>query len=186
VLVLVLAVMTFFRCGVFLDTATLWSDTVKKNPRSPLALTSLGNELGGKGLHELAERRHRQAIDVDPRFPDAWVNLAVELHGQERKDEAFEVAAWAVKLAPWLPRARVNLAMGLAERGRYDEAVEHLAAAVAADKRFAIAWAHLARIELLRKNETGFRRAVEQLRRLDPRLADEFQPGPQPNDSPSP
>ena len=106
-LVLVLAGMTFFRCGVFHDTGTLWRDTVAKNPRSPLALTSLGNQLGETGLHELAERRHRQAIDIDPRFPDAWVNLAVELQNQGRGDEAFRVANAAVELAPWLPRARV-------------------------------------------------------------------------------
>jgi tetratricopeptide (TPR) repeat protein len=186
VLVLVLVGLSFVHSRVFLDTATLWSDTVRKNPRSPLALTSLGNELGKAGSHALAERRHRQAIDVDPRFPDAWVNLAVELQSQGRRDEAFVVAGRAVELAPWLPRARVNLALGLAERERYDEAVEQLEAAVATDRRFAVAWAHLARIEMLRKNETGLNHAVEQLRQLDPRLAEEFQRSLLQDDSPSP
>ena len=185
-LVLVLAGMTFVRCGVFHDTGTLWRDTVAKNPRSPLALTSLGNQLGETGLHELAERRHRQAIDIDPRFPDAWVNLAVELQNQGRGDEAFRVANAAVELAPWLPRARVNLALGLAERERYDEAVRQLEAAVAGDKRFVMAWFQLARIELLRDNETGYQRATEQLRRLNPRLAGEFSPSHAPQDRPSP
>ena len=173
-LVLVLVVASFFRSQVFLDTSILWSDTVKKNPRSPLALTSLGNELGEAGSHQLAERRHRQAIEVDPRFPDAWVNLAVELQSQGRKDEAFESAGRAVELAPWLPRARVNLAMGLVERERYDEAVKQLEAAVDSDSRFVMAWAYLARIELTRNNEAGLNRAVEGLRPLDPRLADRF------------
>lgn len=186
VLVLVLAGMTFVRCGVFLDTGTLWRDTVAKNPRSPLALTSLGNQLGETGLHELAERRHRQAIDIDPRFPDAWVNLAVELQNQGRRDEAFRVARAAVELAPWLPRARVNLALGLAERERYDEAVKQLEAAVVGDKRFVMAWFQLARIELLRENETGYQRATEQLLRLHPRLAGEFPRGQAPHDRPSP
>ncbi len=186
VLVLVLAGMTFVRCGVFLDTGTLWRDTVAKNPRSPLALTSLGNQLGETGLHELAERRHRQAIDIDPRFPDAWVNLAVELQNQGRRDEAFRVARAAVELAPWLPRARVNLALGLAERERYDEAVKQLEAAVAGDKRFVMAWFQLARIELLRENQTGYQRAIEQLRRLNPRLAGEFSRSQTRHDRPSP
>jgi len=137
-------------------------------------------------LHELAERRHRQAIDIDPRFPDAWVNLAVELQNQGRPDEAFRVARAAVELAPWLPRARVNLALGLAERERYDEAVEQLEAAVAGDKRFVMAWFQLARIELLRENETGYQRATEQLRRLNPRLAGEFPRSQTPHDRPSP
>jgi Tfp pilus assembly protein PilF len=189
-LVLVLVGVSFVHSRVFLDTSILWSDTVKKNPRSPLALTSLGNVLGEAGSHELAERRHRQAIEVDPRFPDAWVNLAVELQSQGRKDEAFEAAGRAVELAPWLPRARVNLALGLAERERYDEAVEQLEAAVDSDSRFSMAWAQLARIELIRNNAAGLKRAVEGLRPLDRGLAErfarEFEQTRPHNDVPSP
>ena len=138
----------------------------------------MGNELGAAGSHKLAERRHREAIAVDSEFPDAWVNLSVELQVQAKHDEAFDAARQAVRLAPWLPKARVNLALGLTDRERYDEAVEQLEAAVATDSRFAAAWAHLARVELLRNNQSGFETAVEQLRRLDPRLAQDFEPSP--------
>ena len=97
---------------------------------------------------------------------------------QAKHDEAFDAARQAVRLAPWLPKARVNLALGLTDRERYDEAVEQLEAAVATDSRFVAAWAHLARVELLRNNQSGFETAVEQLRRLDPRLAQDFEPSP--------
>ena len=175
---LILLGLAWVRGPVFLNNANLWTDTVAKNPRSPLALTSLGNELGAAGSHKLAERRHREAIAVDNEFPDAWVNLSVELQVQAKNDEAFDAARQAVRLAPWLPRARVNLALGLTDRERYDEAVEQLEAAVATDSRFSAAWFHLARVELLRNNQSGFDTAVEQLRRLDPRLAQDFEPSP--------
>ncbi len=183
---LILVGLTWVRGPVFLDNANLWTDTVAKNPRSPLALTSLGNELGKAGSHKLAERRHREAIAVDDKFPDAWVNLSVELQSQAKFDEALDAARQAVRLAPWLPRARVNLALGLADRERYDEAVEQLEAAVATDRRFAAAWVHLARVELLRNNQPGLHRAVEQLRRLDSRLARDFERGLLHDDRPSP
>ncbi len=178
VLVLVLVVVSFFHSRVFSDSLTLWSDTVSKNPTSALALTSLGNELAAAGSHGLAERRYREAIRVDPEFPDAWVNLSVELQSRGQQDEALEAASRAVELAPWLPRARVNLALGLGERGRYDEAVQQLEAAVAGDGEFVEAWVHLVRIELIRKNQSGLERAIEGLRRLDPRLARELVPSP--------
>ena len=60
----------------------------------------------------------------------------------------------------------------------YQGDVEQLEAAVATDSRFVAAWAHLARVELLRNNQSGFETAVEQLRRLDPRLAQDFEPSP--------
>ena len=183
---LILVGLTWVRGPVFLDNANLWTDTVAKNPRSPLALTSLGNELGELGSHKFAERWHREAIAVDDKFPDAWVNLSVELQSQAKFDEAFDAAQQAVRLAPWLPRARVNLALGLADRERYDEAVEQLEAAVATDRRFAAAWVHLARVELLRNNQPGLHRAVEQLRRLDSRLARDFERGLLHDDRPSP
>ncbi|MEE3366428.1 MAG: hypothetical protein VX304_12340, partial [Planctomycetota bacterium] len=82
--------------------------------------------------------------------------------------------------------AAAHEALGLAERERYDEAVRQLEAAVAGDKRFVMAWFQLARIELLRENETGYQRASEQLRRLNPRLAGEFPRSQTLHDRPSP
>ena len=67
----------------------------------------------------------------------------------------MEAASRAVELAPWLPGARVNLALGLEERGRYDEAAQQLKTAVARDGDLFAAWVHLARIELIRKNQSG-------------------------------
>ena len=81
-------------------------------------------------------------------------------------------------MAPWLPGARVNLALGLEERGRYDEAVQQLKTAVARDSDLVEAWVHLARIELIRKNQPGVERAIEEIWRLDPRRARELYPIP--------
>jgi tetratricopeptide (TPR) repeat protein len=177
-LVLVLVVLSFFHSRVFSDSLTLWSDTVSKNPTSALALTNLGNELQAVGSHESAERRYREAIRVDPEFSYAWVNLSVELQRRGQRDEALEAASRAVELAPWLPVARVNLALGLEERGRYDEAAQQLKTAVARDGDLFEAWVHLARIELIRKNQSGVERAIEELWRLDPRRARELYPSP--------
>ncbi len=186
VVVLILLCLSVFHSRVFVNTSVLWSDVVKKNPGSALALTSLGNELGEAGSHRLAEQRHRQAIEVDPQFPDAWVNLAVELQGQGRGDEAFEAAGRAVELAPWLPRARVNLALGLKQRGRYDEATEHLEAAVAMDHRFAIAWWHLLALRWDRGDSEGMQKALSGLRKADPRMAAEWERTRPAGDGPDP
>lgn len=146
ILVLLLAVLSWQQCGIYQDRFSLWIDTVKKNPDSKLAQTSLGNELGGlqPPQHKRAEACHRAAIKIDPEYGDAWNNLAVELQEQGRCDEALQAARRAVAVAPWLPKARVNLGRGLYERNKYDEAVRHLAEAVRLDDRYLDAWVVLA------------------------------------------
>ncbi len=174
ILIAVLAVLSWRQCGIYQDRETLWRDTVAKNPRSALAQTSLGNELGARGAHAEAERRHRVAIAIDPTSADAWTNLAVELNELGRDREALEAARTAVQQDGSLPVARLNLALGLAAIARYDEAVEELHEAVKLDERFVVAWAELARIQRLRNDRAAVTEAIDHLRRLDPKLAEQL------------
>ncbi|MBQ16869.1 MAG: O-GlcNAc transferase [Planctomycetaceae bacterium] len=174
ILVVGMAVLSWQQCGIYHDRETLWRDTVAKNPGSSLAQTSLGNELGSRGAHVQAERRHRAAIAIDSTYADAWTNLAVELNAQGRDSEALEAAREAVRQADWLPVARLNLALGLAAVERYDEAVAQLHRAVDLDERFVAAWVQLARVEWLRNDPAAANQAIQQLRQLDPALAQQL------------
>jgi Tfp pilus assembly protein PilF len=174
ILVVGMAVLSWQQCGIYHDRETLWRDTVAKNPGSSLAQTSLGNELGARGAHVQAERRHRAAIAIDSTYADAWTNLAVELNAQGRDSEALDAAREAVRQADWLPVARLNLALGLAAVERYDEAVAQLHRAVKLDERFVAAWVQLARVQWLRNDPAAANQAIQHIRQFDPALAEQL------------
>lgn len=169
VLVPLLAVLSWQQCGIYQDRYTLWIDTVKKNPGSKLAQTSLGNELAERGQLKRAEACHRAAIEIDPEYGDAWNNLAIELNQQGRRDEALLAARQAVAVAPWLPGARLSLGIGLYERDKYDEAVTHLAEAVRLNDRYLDAWAALALVHHRLQDEQQVRECCRRVGEIDAR-----------------
>jgi len=88
--------LTMRQVTVYADEATLWRDTVAKNPTSWAAHNNLGQHYKRIGQFENAWRHLERAIQLRPHHERAYLGLAEILEMQGRLDEAevhYRVAA---------------------------------------------------------------------------------------------
>jgi len=124
-LALVLAAGTIVRNTAWRNSETLWADTVKKSPNSPIALNNLGMVYEKKGDSEKAEKLYLQSIDTAPRYFFPYLNLGV-LYGRRGEPErAIEYLEAAQELEPDRPTVHQNMAVALLQAGRPGEALLH-------------------------------------------------------------
>jgi tetratricopeptide (TPR) repeat protein len=94
-----LCVLTLRRQAVWHDNVSLWTETLRQNPRSITAANNLGFALWGRGRFEEALAPWKKALDLSlGRAPDPWAGLALGLHDLGRVDEARAAYARAVSL----------------------------------------------------------------------------------------
>jgi hypothetical protein len=106
-----LAGLTLARIPDWQNSRTLWTDSVAKDPESPMAHYSLAGCLIGD--HDLsgAEKQARLAIELKPGFAAAHERLSSLLLVEGHVEEAREHAERALALDPHLYEARHNLAL---------------------------------------------------------------------------
>lgn len=85
-LIILYGTLTFFRCSVWKDSITLYSDIVKKYPNSFLALNSLGAEYMLNNNPEKAYLYLNKAIAVSPQYYKGYYNRGL-LNAQNNKYE---------------------------------------------------------------------------------------------------
>ena len=122
-LLIVAGVATRARNRVWLTKASLWSDSVAKNPRNPRALSNRAAAAYEEGDYETAIHHWQRALAIDPLYPAAQVNVvlaAVKLH---RGDLAEQYLRQIVTRYPSNPAAYSMYADWLESAGRFDEAV---------------------------------------------------------------
>ena len=110
-------------------------------PQARSLLGLAGQALKSLGRREEAERRFRQAAEMDPGDPSPLVDLAALRIAERRFDEADEYLRRALALAPDNPAALQNVAEGLRKRGRLEEAIESYRGVLAIDPDYAMAHA---------------------------------------------
>jgi Flp pilus assembly protein TadD len=69
-----------------------------------------------------AERKHREAIELDPALPEPWNGLGYALRQQRRWDESVNAYLEALRLRPNYPQALEYLGQAYVEMGRLDDA----------------------------------------------------------------
>ena len=69
-----------------------------------------------------AERRYRDAIELDPALPEPWNGLGYALRQQRRWDESVKAYLEALRLRPNYPQALEYLGQAYVEMGRLDDA----------------------------------------------------------------
>jgi Flp pilus assembly protein TadD len=125
-LVLVLAVLTWQRCGAFRDEETLWRDTLAKNPAATSARVNLALLLTNRGANDEALGLLAAALAAEPGAPDILYNLGNVHRALGHPVEAESGYRAAVLAAPNFSRARVALAALLLDRRRPSEAAVEL------------------------------------------------------------
>lgn len=120
-----LALLTWQQSGLYADSATLFQDTLKKNPDSWMTHNNLGAVLTDSGLHQEAIGHLQEALRLKPDYAHAHNNLGQALLGVGRLQEAIDHYREAVKLKPAFPAGHYNLGIALARLGKRSEAIEH-------------------------------------------------------------
>ncbi len=122
-LLLFLGWSTWGRAEVYTTEASLWTDTVKKNPKAWMAYNNLGNALGNQHKRDEAMAAYEKAIAVNPDFPDAHSNLGNSLVGKKKYDEAIAHFRKAIAVQPKMANFHFNLGIALFEKGKSQEAI---------------------------------------------------------------
>ena len=99
-LLLVLGLLTWQQCGIYVNIETLWRDTLVKNPDCWLAHNNLGLLLENQGHIEEAMEQCQKAVQINPNFYESLNNLGVILAAKGRFDEAIENYRKAIQINP--------------------------------------------------------------------------------------
>jgi len=142
-LLLALGTLTFRQCRVYHSEETLWSDTVKKNPRSWLADVHLGQIYARQTRFAEAEQSYLAGIAINPDEEALRYNYGNMLARVGRLDEAVTQYQDAIKAAPTTAQIHNNLGFVFTRQHRWDEAVAEFERATVLKPNFADAFFNL-------------------------------------------
>ncbi len=158
-IVVLLGVLTWQQGSIYADRATIWRDTIKKNPDSFIAHCNLGGLLLEAGNIEAAEEHLREAVRLKPNFHEAHASLGKAVVEQGHIEEGVRHYREALRVKPTMAWAHQSLGSALIQLGQDEEAIAsftqalrlqpdffaarfNLASALAADGQLDAAVAH--------------------------------------------
>jgi tetratricopeptide (TPR) repeat protein len=124
------------RIPVFRDEATLWTDTLARNPGAWIALNNIGAARQAQGDLAGARWYYEEALRRNPGHYEALVNLGSVLLDQGEPTVAVQYYQRALQLKPDYPLALVNLGLALSRQGRVEEALGRFRQALAIQPDF--------------------------------------------------
>ena len=126
-----------WRQGVdYVDDATLWRATLRRNPDCWLAHNNLAVLLTA-GQPDTAIAHLEQALRLKPDYPEAHYNLGNALSAKDRWTDAIAHYESALRLKPDYLMAHCNLGNALLRIGQVPGAIAHYTAALRIDPTYA-------------------------------------------------
>ncbi|MEZ5306801.1 MAG: tetratricopeptide repeat protein [Pyrinomonadaceae bacterium] len=117
----------------------------------------------------------KAAVEKDPNLTAALVNLGSVLNRLNQHSEAVPVLEEAVRHNKRWLAASYELGIAYLESGNYDKAVDQFKAAIKIDKEFGFAYLGLGKAEFKRGKTKNAEKVMDDLRKLNPKLADRLQ-----------
>jgi protein O-mannosyl-transferase len=108
-LLLVLSILTYRQTRVWKDDISLWTQALKVNPESYLALSNRGAAWFRRGNLGMAEADFRAALALNPDYPDVQFNFGLVLARTGKSDEAMSHFRRALELQPAMEEARIEI-----------------------------------------------------------------------------
>ena len=108
----------------FVDSETLWTYNLERNPAAPAANNNLGNALLRRGRISEAATQYEEALRLQPDFAEVHNNLANIDSQNGRAREALFHYYEALRLNPSYSQARNGLGNLLAQMGQTGPAIE--------------------------------------------------------------
>lgn len=148
--------LTWQRCKVWKDSITLWSDTLKKYPNTPVAHNHYAVALQfEKKDKQNAVSHFIKAIELDPSYFAAYNNLGILYHDMKDYKKAIEIFNQGLKVNPTARQLYYNIGMAYHELGEIEKAIDYYKMAIKARKNYLGPYNNIARalMELKRFNE---------------------------------
>jgi len=170
--VLVLAALTWNQARAYRDEATLWKDTIAKNPDSWIAHHNLATLRSTEGDLDAAIAGFSEAIRCKPNAAESHSGRGLAYKKKGELDLALIDLNRAIELDPTYPEAYLNRGEALLAAKRFDEAVLDFDRFIANNPGFAPAYQSRATaLVQLGRNDSALKdltRAIE----LDPNSAE--------------
>jgi Flp pilus assembly protein TadD len=115
--------LSWQRAWAFESEATIWSDTLAKNPESWAAHNNLGIALFQSGKLDEAIAQYHKALEINPRLADAYNGLGLAFFQRGELDDAIAQYHKALEINPQLARTHYNLGKALVRKGQVPEAI---------------------------------------------------------------
>lgn len=173
-LVIFLSLLSWQRAHIWTDSVSLWRDTVRKSPLSPMSHANLGAAFLMRGQKALAEIEFQHALACDPSCSSALTNLAQIWNETGRKREALGAAQRAVNLDSANADAWINLGILQAERGDLEAAYLSFGKAAQHDPTIPEAYYNMGRIRYMQKRYRDAMRLYAQAVKVQPQFADAY------------
>ncbi len=132
-ILVVYLVLVLYRIPDFRDDRTLWTRTLRDEPKSSRAHTWVGLDLKRQGSWREALDHFDKALALNPRDVSPIVNSAIVLGELGDLDAAERNLRAAIALRPSHAGAHWNLAIALQKQGRQAEALDALAEIIRLD-----------------------------------------------------
>ena len=138
--VAVLAVLTFRQASAYHDEATLWRDTIAKNPDSWIAHHNLATLLSKTNELDRAIAEFGEALRCKPASAESYTGRGLAYLKQGRADLALPDLDRAVQLDPSYPQAYLNRGDALSAAGRPQDAIPDFDRFLATNPGYALAY----------------------------------------------
>jgi tetratricopeptide (TPR) repeat protein len=138
--VVVLAVLTFRQAGAYHDEATLWRDTIAKNPDSWIAHHNLATTLSKSKQLDAAIAEFGEALRCKPASAESYTGRGLAYLEQGRADLALPDLDRAVQLDPSYPQAYLNRGDALSAAGRPGDAIPDFDRFLSTNPGYALAY----------------------------------------------
>lgn len=171
-LVVVLAALTWNQARAYRDEATLWKDTIAKNPDSWIAHHNLARLRASAGELDDAVAGFGEAIRSKPSSAESYSGRGLAYYGQQRLDLALADLDRAIELDPSYPEAYLNRGTVRSAASRFDEAIADFSRFLAFNPGYAPAYVAQAMARGLRGDNTLALEDLTQALALDPRSKD--------------
>jgi tetratricopeptide (TPR) repeat protein len=166
--VAVLATLSWWNTLAYVDSETLWRDTLDKNPQAWMAHHNLGIELDNKGRHEDAKKHYQTAVDLAPSHFRAHHKLGRSLAREGKLDEAIAHFNTAIRLSPDERQFHSSLGDAYLRRGDYEKAEAAFRRVLEPPFVNAATLVKLARALLGQGRVEEAREAIDEALRMDP------------------
>jgi tetratricopeptide (TPR) repeat protein len=163
-----LGFLSWRRLDDYRSVLAIWTDTVEKAPRSPVARNNLGMALLLQGRIDEALGHFREALALDPGRALSHYNIGFTLSHQGKPREAIGYLRESLRLHPPDADAHFTLGVSLAAVGERAEAARHFQESVALRPHDAEAHRELANALVAEGDLGGAGREYEEALRLDP------------------
>jgi protein O-mannosyl-transferase len=120
---LILGILSWQRAWAYESEATLWTDTLAKNPNCWAAYNNLGNAFFKKGQIDGAIDQYQKALEINPNYVEARGNLGLALLQKGQMDDAIAEYEEALKIDPTYAEGHDNLGTVLLQKGHANEAM---------------------------------------------------------------